>query len=288
MRRPPLRRSLVGGPGRSPRAATTMHETADTSDASAPDGTAPAGTERHAAPPATSGAADCAAGKTLDDGALTIATGEPAFPPYVIDDAPEIGRGLRGRRRMAVAARDGLRRRRRDLGPHRLRRRHRSPAPKDFDFNLQQFTITPERAEIVDVQRAATTRHRRRSSASPTRRRQRRHHDRRSARTQDRRRQPAPPASTYVEEVIQPDAGAADLQRQRGRQAGARERPDRRHRQRPADRAVHHRRRDRGHAVFGQFERQRHPTSSACCSSKDNPLVDASTSPSPRSTSPAS
>ena len=48
-----------------------------------------------AAPTGASGdAAACADGKTLEDGTLTIATGNPAFPPYVIDDAPESCEGF--------------------------------------------------------------------------------------------------------------------------------------------------------------------------------------------------
>ena len=39
-------------------------------------------------------AADCAAGNTIESDVLTIATGDPAFPPYVIDDAPETGEGF--------------------------------------------------------------------------------------------------------------------------------------------------------------------------------------------------
>ena len=36
----------------------------------------------------------CAAGKTLTDGKFTIATGNPAYYPWVIDDAPESGEGF--------------------------------------------------------------------------------------------------------------------------------------------------------------------------------------------------
>jgi polar amino acid transport system substrate-binding protein len=94
-------------------------------------------------------AADCAEGNTIEDGVLTIATGEPAFPPYVIDDAPESGEGFEAAVALAVA---------RELGfegdavtwvrtPFDAAI---APGPKDFDFNLQQYTITPERAEVVD------------------------------------------------------------------------------------------------------------------------------------------
>src|SRR5215207_7807089 len=94
------------------------------------------------------GAADCAAGKTIEDGVLTIATGEPAFPPYVLDNDPASGQGFEAAVGMAVA---------RELGftGDAVKWIGTSfdaavaPGPKDFDFNLQQFTITPERAEAV-------------------------------------------------------------------------------------------------------------------------------------------
>ncbi len=39
-------------------------------------------------------AGHCAAGKTLTDGTLTIATGNPAYYPWVLNDAPEAGEGF--------------------------------------------------------------------------------------------------------------------------------------------------------------------------------------------------
>ena len=97
-----------------------------------------------------SAAAECAAGNTLTDGTLTIATGEPAFPPYVLnDETPEDGQGFEAAVAMAVA---------RELGFEAdsvtwVRTAFDAaiaPGPKDFDFNLQQYTITPERSEVVD------------------------------------------------------------------------------------------------------------------------------------------
>ena len=95
-------------------------------------------------------AAECAAGNTLEDGVLTIATGEPAFPPYVLNDAtPEDGQGFEAAVAMAVAAELGF-----DADSVTWVRTAFdaaiAPGPKDFDFNLQQYTITPERAEVVD------------------------------------------------------------------------------------------------------------------------------------------
>ena len=132
----------------------------DDDDAGAADTTAAA--DATAAPesvPAEAGgsAADCAAGKTIEPDVLTIATGDPAFPPYVINDAtPEDGQGFEAAVAMAVA---------RELGfegeavtwvrtPFDAAV---APGPKNFDFNLQQYGITPERAEVVDFSEAYYT-----------------------------------------------------------------------------------------------------------------------------------
>ncbi|MDX2025637.1 transporter substrate-binding domain-containing protein [Microcella sp.] len=82
-------------------------------------------------------------------GKLTIATGEPAYYPYVIDDAPESGEGFEAAIAYAVAEELGF-------APEDVVWVRTSfeaaiqPGPKDFDFNLQQYTITDERAENVD------------------------------------------------------------------------------------------------------------------------------------------
>ena len=47
--------------------------------------------------------AACANGKTLAEGTLTIATGDPAYFPYVIDDKPETGEGFEAAVALAVA-----------------------------------------------------------------------------------------------------------------------------------------------------------------------------------------
>lgn len=94
-------------------------------------------------------AADCAKGATIADGTLTIATGEPAFPPYVIDDKPESGEGFEAAVAMAVAKELGFE----GANVKWIRTAFEvavAPGPKDFDFNLQQFTITDERKQAVD------------------------------------------------------------------------------------------------------------------------------------------
>ena len=85
----------------------------------------------------------------VTDGKLTIGTGEPAYYPWVIDDAPESGEGFESAVAYAVAEQLGFAAEDvvwvRSTFDEAI-----APGPKNFDFNLQQFSITPERAENVD------------------------------------------------------------------------------------------------------------------------------------------
>ena len=97
------------------------------------------------------GASSCEPGKlsTVTDGVLTIATGEPAYYPWVIDDKPESGQGFEAAVALAVA---------KELGYEGdkvkwVRTTFDSaiaPGEKNFDFNLQQFSITEDRKKAVD------------------------------------------------------------------------------------------------------------------------------------------
>jgi polar amino acid transport system substrate-binding protein len=85
----------------------------------------------------------------VTDGKLTIGTGEPAYYPWVIDDAPESGEGFEAAIAYAVAEELGFSAD--DVVWVRTTFDEAiAPGPKDFDFNLQQFSITEERAEAVD------------------------------------------------------------------------------------------------------------------------------------------
>jgi polar amino acid transport system substrate-binding protein len=93
--------------------------------------------------------AHCAAGKTLTDGKLTIATGNPAYFPWVLDDAPESGQGFEAAVAYAVADKMGFANS--DVVWVRSSFDEAiQPGAKNFDFNLQQYSITPERDEVVD------------------------------------------------------------------------------------------------------------------------------------------
>lgn len=102
-----------------------------------------------ASPAADDAASDAADSGYVTEGKLTIATGEPAYFPYVIDDAPESGEGFEAAVAYAVAEELGF-----DASDVVWVRTSFEaaiqPGPKDFDFNLQQYTITEERAENVD------------------------------------------------------------------------------------------------------------------------------------------
>ncbi|WP_243077123.1 ABC transporter substrate-binding protein [Microbacterium sp. SS28] len=82
-------------------------------------------------------------------GKVTIATGEPAYYPWVIDDAPESGEGFEAAVAYAVAEQLGFAED--DVVWVRTSFEEAiAPGPKDFDFNLQQFSISDERKQSVD------------------------------------------------------------------------------------------------------------------------------------------
>ena len=86
---------------------------------------------------------------TLTTGKLVIATGEPAYYPWVIDDAPESGAGFEAAVAYAVATQLGYAAE--DVSWVRTTFDGAiTPGAKEFDFNLQQFSITEERKAAVD------------------------------------------------------------------------------------------------------------------------------------------
>ena len=94
-------------------------------------------------------AGHCAAGKTLEDGKFTIATGNPAYYPWVLDDAPESGQGFEAAVAYAVAAEMGFAEE--DVVWVRSSFDEAiQPGAKNFDVNMQQYSITPERDQVVD------------------------------------------------------------------------------------------------------------------------------------------
>lgn len=94
-------------------------------------------------------ACDPADPPTLEDGKLVVATGEPAFEPWVVDDDPTNGEGYEAAVVYAVADQLGIAEE--DVSWTRTGFDEAvSPGEKDYDFNVQQYSITAERDEVVD------------------------------------------------------------------------------------------------------------------------------------------
>ena len=91
---------------------------------------------------------ECTTGKTLAEGKLTIGTGNPAFSPWVENDAPESAEGFEAAVAYAVATQLGFSTENvawvRTGFDEAIQ-----PGAKNFDFNLQQYSITDERKETV-------------------------------------------------------------------------------------------------------------------------------------------
>ena len=87
--------------------------------------------------------------QTIHPGTLTIATGDPAYAPYVVDNKPESGKGYESAVAYAVAEKMGF-----DKAHVTWTRTTFdaaiAPGSKDYDLNIQQFSITPERRQAVD------------------------------------------------------------------------------------------------------------------------------------------
>ncbi|WP_437584264.1 ABC transporter substrate-binding protein [Paramicrobacterium sp. CJ85] len=94
-------------------------------------------------------ATDDGALQTVTEGKFTIATGEPAYSPWVENDDPESGEGFEAAVAYAVAE---------ELGFDKddvvwIRTPFDTviaPGPKDFDVNIQQFSANEDREKAVD------------------------------------------------------------------------------------------------------------------------------------------
>lgn len=87
--------------------------------------------------------------QTVTPGKLTIATGDPAYEPWVMNDKPESGKGYEAAVAYAVAEKMGFKKS--DVVWTRTTFDSAiAPGAKDWDMNIQQFGITPERKKAVD------------------------------------------------------------------------------------------------------------------------------------------
>jgi polar amino acid transport system substrate-binding protein len=85
-------------------------------------------------------------------GQLTVATDKPAFPPYFVNDDPTNGKGFESAVAYGIARRLGF-------TPAQVKwtvepfNSSYAPGPKKFDFDVNQISITPARAKVVDFSR---------------------------------------------------------------------------------------------------------------------------------------
>ena len=87
--------------------------------------------------------------ETHTAGELTVATDKPAYPPYFEDNDPTNGKGFESAVAYAIADQLGF-------TPDQVTwtvepfNSSYAPGPKDFDFDVNQISIKPQRAEQVD------------------------------------------------------------------------------------------------------------------------------------------
>jgi polar amino acid transport system substrate-binding protein len=125
------------------------------SDAAASDAASEAAVgDEAASEPAATASCDADSLPLTEPGTLTVATGEPVFEPWMgaaeddFDD-PTTGTGYEGALVFALAEQLGF-------TPDQVEFVRTgfdeviAPGDKDWDFNIQQYSITPERDEVVD------------------------------------------------------------------------------------------------------------------------------------------
>jgi polar amino acid transport system substrate-binding protein len=87
--------------------------------------------------------------ETVTAGTLTVGTDKPAFPPYFEDDDPTNGKGFESAVAYAIARELGFEETEVEWTVVPFNASYR-PGPKDFDFDVNQISITPAREKRVD------------------------------------------------------------------------------------------------------------------------------------------
>jgi polar amino acid transport system substrate-binding protein len=109
------------------------------------------GEKSEPAPTTTPSAANCAPSKleTHAKGVLTVATDKPAYPPYFENNDPTNGKGFESAVAYAIAKQLGYSESDVKWVVEPFNASY-APGPKDFDFDVNQISITPARAKQVD------------------------------------------------------------------------------------------------------------------------------------------
>jgi polar amino acid transport system substrate-binding protein len=99
----------------------------------------------------TANAAQCtpATMETQKEGVLTVATDKPAYPPYFENDEPENGEGFESAVAYAIGKQLGYPKSKIEWTVESFDSSY-APGPKDFDFDVNEISITPVREKAVD------------------------------------------------------------------------------------------------------------------------------------------
>ena len=87
--------------------------------------------------------------QTLTPGTLKVGTDTPAYPPYFEDDDPNNGKGFESAVAYAVAEELGFSQDQVTWVTVPFNKSY-APGAKDFDFDINQISITPKRQKAVD------------------------------------------------------------------------------------------------------------------------------------------
>jgi polar amino acid transport system substrate-binding protein len=99
----------------------------------------------------SSPAADACAKDSLNlvnPGTLTVGTDDPSFPPWVLKNDPTSGQGYESAVAYDVADRLGFSKDEVKWVTVPFNKSY-APGPKDFDFDINQISVTPEREQVV-------------------------------------------------------------------------------------------------------------------------------------------
>ncbi|MBS1844142.1 MAG: amino acid ABC transporter substrate-binding protein [Actinobacteria bacterium] len=99
----------------------------------------------------TTNAAECTPStmETHKEGVLTVATDKPAYPPYFENDEPENGEGFESAVAYAIGKQLGYPKSKIEWTVESFDSSY-APGPKNFDFDVNEISITPTREKAVD------------------------------------------------------------------------------------------------------------------------------------------
>jgi polar amino acid transport system substrate-binding protein len=109
------------------------------------------GTSKEDTGSTTASASDCTPAKlaTHSKGVLTVATDKPAYEPYFVDDEPANGKGFESAVAFAIGEQLGFEKTQIKWTVEPFNSSY-APGPKDFDFDVNEISITPVREKAVD------------------------------------------------------------------------------------------------------------------------------------------